>query len=92
MASGVGCAAIFPDFETFVSLQLMESIFTAELCAIFLALTRISTHNGSSLVIYSDSLIALQALGELYARYALVLKVQRFLACFHSRRKAVSFC
>ena len=39
--SGVGCAAVFPDFETFVSLPLMALIFTDELCAIFLAFTRI---------------------------------------------------
>ena len=45
-ASGVGWAAIFPGFETFVSLPLVASIFTAELCAIFLALTRIFTLNG----------------------------------------------
>ena len=37
-ASEVGCAAIFPDFETFVSLPLIASIFTAELCAIILTL------------------------------------------------------
>ena len=35
-ASGVGCAAILFDFETFVSIPLMASISTAELCAIFL--------------------------------------------------------
>ena len=91
-ASGDGCAAIFPDFETFVSLPLMASIFTAELCAIFLALTRISTHTGFSFVIYSDSRSTLQALGRLYTRHTLVLKIQVLLAGLHSRRKDVSFC
>ena len=71
----VGCAAIFPNFETFVSLPLMASIFTAELCVIFLTLTRISTHNGSSFVIYSDFRSALQPLGKLYTHNVLVLKI-----------------
>ena len=91
-ASGVGCAAVFPDFELFVSLPLMASIFTAELCAIFLALTRISELDDSSFTIYSDSRSALQALEKLYTRHPLVLKIQRFLAGLHSRRKDISLC
>ena len=38
-ASVVGCVAVFPYSETFVSLPRMVSIFTAKLCGIFLALT-----------------------------------------------------
>ena len=83
---------MFLEFETFVSLPLMTSIFTPELCAIFLAVTRISTHNGSSFIIYSDSRSALQALGKLYTQHDLVLKIQSFLAGLHSRRKDVSLC
>ena len=91
-ALGVHCATLFPELEMFVSLPLMASIFTSGPCAIFLALTRISTPNGSSFVIYSDSLSALQALGKLYTRHALVLKIQCFLAGLHSRRKDVCLC
>ena len=87
-ASRVGCTAVFSDFEMFVSLPLMATIFTAELCAIFLALTQISTHNDSSFIVHSDSSSALHALGRLYTRHALVLKIQRrFLAGLHSQRR-----
>ena len=34
----VGCAAVFPDFDVFTSVPVVASIFTVELCAIFLAL------------------------------------------------------
>ena len=51
----VGCAAVFPDFNVFISLPVVASIFTAELCAIFLTLSRISFHDSNSFVIYSDS-------------------------------------
>ena len=86
---GVGCAAVFPDF-VFISLPVAASIFTAELCAIFLLLIRISVHDSDSFVIYSDSRSALLALGSLYTRNPLVLEIQRFLSD-HAGRKFV-FC
>ena len=91
-AFGVGCEAVFHDFETFCLPLADGVILTAELYAIFLALTRISTHNDSSVIIYSDSRSALQPLGKLYTLHALVLKIQRFLVGLHSCRKNVSFC
>ena len=78
-SEGVGCAGVFPDFEVFISLPVTASTFTAELCAIFLALSRISFRDIDSFVIYSDIRCALQALGSLYTRNPLVLKIQRFL-------------
>ena len=63
-SESVGCAAVFPDFDVFTSLPGVASIFTAELYAIFLALSRISFHDSDSFVIYSDSRSAMQALGE----------------------------
>ena len=50
-----------------------------------------SNHNDSSFIIYSDSPSVFQALGKLYTRHALVLKIQRFLADLHFRRKDVFF-
>ena len=58
----VGCAAVFPDFDMFISLPLVASIYTAELCASFLALSRILFHDSNNFVIYLDSRNALQAL------------------------------
>ena len=49
-----GCAAVFPDYDVFIYLPVVASIFTAELSAIFLALSRISFHDRNNLVIYSD--------------------------------------
>ena len=51
----VGCAAVFPGFDVAISLPVVSSIFTAELCAIFLVLSRISFHESNNFVIYSDS-------------------------------------
>ena len=39
-SEGVGCDAVFPDLDVFISLRVVASIFTVELCAIFLALSR----------------------------------------------------
>ena len=44
---GVGCPAVFPDFDVFISLPEVDSKFTARLCAIFLALSRISFHDSN---------------------------------------------
>ena len=62
-----------------LSLPVVISIFRAELCAIFLALSRILFHNSTNFVIYSDSRSALQALGGLYTHNSLVMKIQCFL-------------
>ena len=59
-------------------------MFTVELVAILLALTRISFDVVDSFLIYSDSRSDLQALGSLYPRNFLVLKIQRFLCDLHS--------
>ena len=44
-----------------------------------IAVTRISFDTADSFIIYSDSRIALQALGSLYPCNSLVLKIQRFV-------------
>ena len=36
-SEGVGCDAVFLDFDVFISLPVVALIFTAELCAIFFA-------------------------------------------------------
>ena len=51
---------------------------------------RVSFLDGNNFVIYSDSRSALQALGSIYTRNPLVLKIQRFLRDFPARRKFVS--
>ena len=41
-SEAVGSAAVFPDFDLFIPLPVVVSMFTAESCVIFLALSRIS--------------------------------------------------
>jgi ribonuclease HI len=91
-ADGVGSAAVFPDITLSHSFPRIVSIFTAELCAIILALFRITNHPGSAFTIYSDSRSALQALEVFYTPNPLVMLVQQFLYITHVRKKAVSFC
>ena len=62
-SEGVGCAAVFPDFDVFISLPVVALICRAELFAIFLALPRISFHDSTSFVIYSDSEVPYRPLG-----------------------------
>ena len=81
-SEGVECAAVFLDFDVFIPLPLVASIFTAQLYAIFLALPHISFHDSNNYVIYFDSRSALQTLGRLYACILLVLKIQCFLMIF----------
>ena len=83
-SEGVGFAAVFPHFEVFISLSVVASIFTAELSAIFLDLSPISFYDSINFVIYSDTRSALQALGNLYTRNPLVLKIQIFLCDLHA--------
>ena len=78
-SEGVGCVAVFLYFDVFISLPAVASIFTAELFAIFLDLSRISLYDSDSFVIYSDSRSALQTLGSLYTRNPIFLKIQCFL-------------
>ena len=89
---GVGCAVVFPVFDVFISLPVVSLIFRAELCAIFLPLSRISFHDSNNFVIYSLSRGALQDLGSLYTRNPLILEIKLFLCDLYIRRKFVSFC
>ena len=89
---GVGCVDAFPDLDVFISLPVVSSIITVELCVIFFALSSISFHDNNNFIIYSDSRSVLQALGSLYTHNTLVLKMQRFLCDFQARRKCLPFC
>lgn len=92
-AGGVGAAAVFPDCALSHSLPVAASVFTAELWAMILALSRILRLNtNSSYVLYSDSRSALDAIGDIFSRHPLVLTIQRFLRLLHSRKRSVGFC
>ena len=73
-SESVGCAAVFPDFDVFISLPVVGLIFTTESCAIFLVLSLISFRNSDNFVIYSDS--KYPALGSRSTRISVVLKIQ----------------
>ena len=44
----VGCTTVFLDLDVFISLPVVASISTAELCAIFIAHSRISFHDSNN--------------------------------------------
>ena len=54
-SEGVDYATDFPDFDMFISLPLVVSMFTADLYAIFLSLSHKLFHDSANFVIYSDS-------------------------------------
>ena len=47
-SEGVGIAAVFHDFDVFISLHVVALIFTEELCTIFLPISRISLQNSNN--------------------------------------------
>src|SRR5678815_5314599 len=74
----VGASAVFPDRNLSHTLPPYASIFTAELTAIMIALSRILILNQDhSYVVYSDSLSALQALKTPYSKNTMVSAVQQ---------------
>ena len=74
-SGGVGYATVFPELHIFISLPVVASIFTVELCAIFLTFSHISFHYCDSFFSYTDSPSALHALRSLYTRNPSVLKI-----------------
>src|SRR5678816_3402922 len=89
----MGLSAVFPDRNLSHTLPPHASIFTAELMAIMIALSRILILNQDhSYVIYSDSLSALQALKTPYSKNTTVSAVQQFLRLLHSRKKQIILC
>jgi ribonuclease HI len=91
-ATGVGFAAVFPDFTERGSLSICASVFTAELYAILLALMHILRSPSLSFVVFSDSLSALQAVEGFNTSNSLVQKIQQWLFFISARHKVVSFC
>ena len=80
------------EFSVSKPLPRHASIFTAELCAIFLALYCVNLSPFTSFTIYSDSKSALQELTNLWTRHPLVKEIQDWLHRLHAFHKKITFC
>src|SRR5215469_13802018 len=69
-----------------------DSIFTAELYAIFFGLVNIFSSASSCYTIFSDSKSVLQALSVLWTPHPLVREIQDWLYRLRVRHKTVDFC
>ena len=78
VGSSVACATVFPS-DTLSSMRLPHStsIFTAEICAIIKALELIKDSVASKYIIFSDSLLCLQALQYMKLEHPLIGMVIR---------------
>ena len=89
----VGASAVFPDLTVSHTLPSCSSVFTAELIALLLAVSRIVALNmHDAYTIFSDSRSALIALQNRTTRHPLVSIIQRFLCMLHARHKQLTFC
>ena len=76
---GVGFAVVSKYFKVLSSLPAYASVFTAELFAIKNALIYIRKHKISNIIIYSDSLSALEAINSFSLKHSLVTEIKVLL-------------
>src|SRR5215469_8893008 len=69
-----------------------DSIFTAELYAIFFGLVNIFSRASSCYIIFSDSKSVLQTLSVLWTPHPLVREIQVWLYRLRDRHETVDFC
>ena len=76
---GVGFAVVSKNFKILSSLPNCASVYTAELFAIKNALIYIVKHNIKNIVIYSDSLSALEAIDSYSSKNSIVTEIKVLL-------------
>lgn len=90
---GLKASTVFPDCTFSYTLLSYSTIFSAELIAVILALSRIFyLSKDVTYVISSDSKSALMTLNNRSARSLLVSLIKNFHFQLHSRKKTVRFC
>jgi ribonuclease HI len=88
----VAAAAVCGDWVTSLRLPQNASIFTAEACALNLALEYIETSQQSKFIIFSDSMSCLQALNNFKIQNTQILDILEKYNYLTNMKKDVKFC
>ncbi|WP_143559357.1 reverse transcriptase-like protein, partial [Solemya velum gill symbiont] len=88
----VSAAMYAPPFIDTARLPNNSSIFSAELCALLLALQRIQSHKSSKFIVFTDSLSSLQSLSSFRITHPLVLQLLEFYNFLLQYGKSIVFC
>ena len=91
--NAVACATVFPSDITF-SMRLPDSasVFTAEVWAIIKTLERIKDSIASKCIVFTDSLLCLQALHHMKLEHPLIGMVIRICVFLNIAKKDIVFC
>ena len=89
---GVGFAAICSEFRKSSSLPIITSVYTAELLAIKTALNSILKLHKNKIIVYSDSLSAIDALKSYLPKHPIVLEIQVLLHKLKTKNISVTIC
>ena len=91
-SAGVGFGVVFPDFNQSGRLPEQTSIFTAECFAILTAVKVIMLLPNRNYVIISDSISALQAIGQFNTNNQIVQEILEWVYLIENRGKEIKFC
>ena len=89
---GVGFAVVSRNFKVLSSLPKYATVYTAELFAIKNALIYILRHNIKNIVIYSDSLSALEAINSYSFEHSIIKEIKVLLNKLIDKRITVVLC
>ena len=89
---GVGFAAVSRNFKILSSLPAYASVYTAELFAIKHALIYILNHNIKNVVIYSDSLSALEAINSFSFEHSIITEIKILFHKLIERKVTIVLC
>ena len=90
--NGTGCGAVLNDKTMKQSLPKEASIFTAEICAINLALKIISNKKAKKFIIYSDSISVLHSIKNQKLDNPLIVNLLNKLHALRQTAKKIIFC
>ena len=91
-SNGVGFAAICNQFKKSSSLPSITTVYTAELFAIKTALVSVKESMFNKVIIYSDSLSAIDAIKSFSSKHPLVLEIQVLIHKLKTRNISVAIC
>ena len=91
-ATGVGCAAVFPERTRTIKLPNEATIFSAELEAIRVTLIESLNIRNRNFTIMTDSLSAIQAINDFNHQSPLVVKIQNSISENSRMHKEINFC
>ena len=91
-ADGTGFGVFSSDYQSSVKINSFSSIFTAELFAIFQALSTLENSKNQSVVIFSDSKSSIQGISNIYSQHPIITKIQSCIIQLSRKNIDLKFC